>query len=219
VYYNAAMHFLIFAGGELHPGPAVNDVIKQFAKVIAADSGALTAVSLDIIPDFVIGDLDSIDDKTVVFLKRKGTKFEKHPKEKDVTDTELAVAFAIKNGATTITILGGVAGDRIDHVLANVFLTQQYSMPIKYVDGASFMWFAKGHEEKITGNPGDILSLIPLTGIEGISTNGLKYVLKNGRLAVGKSRSVSNVFTRKEVTIRFEKGRLLIVHTLQIGNG
>ncbi|HVA96185.1 MAG TPA: thiamine diphosphokinase [Candidatus Acidoferrales bacterium] len=206
------MHYGIFAGGELHPGTAVTQVLSQFDKVIAADSGAAIAISQEIKPDIIIGDFDSIDNVTLTSLKN--VKQVRFPSEKDATDTELAVDFAIHHGATKITILGGIAGDRIDHILANIFLPEQYNVPIFFVDAGSVLWFSKGPEEKITGIPGDLLSLIPLTKIEGITTTGLKYVLKNEKLYVGKSRSVSNVFLKPNAIVRWTKGHMLIIHTL-----
>jgi thiamine pyrophosphokinase len=208
------MHVGIFSGGELHPGQAVTNVLSEFDKIIAADSGASTAIAFNRKPAIVIGDFDSIDEETAALLQKKDTEFIRFPKEKDATDTELAVDFAIKYGATTITILGGIAGDRIDHILANIFLSEQYKVSIKYVDADSIMWFAEGFEENIIGTPGDILSLIPLTAIEGITTTGLQYVLKDDKLFVGKSRSVSNVFMKPDVTVRWRKGRLFLIHTL-----
>jgi thiamine pyrophosphokinase len=212
------MHVGIFTGGELHQGRSVAEVIKQFDNVIAADSGAAIAVSLGMIPDFVIGDLDSIDEKTVFLLNREGTKFEKHPGEKDATDTELAIDFAVKNGATTITILGGTSGNRIDHILANVFLSTQYTVPIYFIDGDSTMWLGKRPEEKIKGSPGDILSLIPLTNIDEITSTGLQYVLESETLYRGKSRSVSNMLSGPIATVKWEKGELFFVHTERLQN-
>ncbi len=208
------MHIGIFAGGELHPGEAFAKGIKQFDKVIAADSGAANALALDIIPDYVIGDFDSIDKKTLSRLKKKGTEFVRFPSIKDATDTELAVDFAVSNGAKNITILGGIAGNRIDHVLANIFLSEQSNIPIKFIDASSVLWFAKNNEQVIKGAPGDLLSLVPLSQIEGITANGLQYALNNEILKLGKSRGVSNVFVKQEVVIRWTKGRMLFVHTL-----
>lgn len=208
------MHVGIFAGGELHNGTVVKKIINQFDKVIAADSGAASAVALGVIPDYVIGDFDSIDEKTTELLRKKNTEFFRFPHVKNETDTELAVDFAVSLGATNITIAGGIAGDRIDHILANIFLTQHVSTPIKYIDSGSVLWRAKGYEEIIKGKPGDLLSLIPLSRIEGITTQGLRYSLNNDSLTRGKSRGVSNVFVKEEVAVRWKKGRLFFVHTL-----
>lgn len=213
--YNACMHVVIFTGGALQHGLAVTKSLSQFDKVIAADSGAASAVSLKITPDVVIGDFDSIDENTVVFLKKRNTEFIRFPKEKDATDTELAIDFAVKNGATKITVLGGAAGDRIDHVLANVFLPMQYSVPIFFVDADSVLWFANGpKKEIIKGRSGDLLSLIPLSQIEEIKTASLQYPLHNETLFVGRSRGVSNMFTQKEAEIKWKSGQLFIIHTL-----
>ena len=209
------MHVGIFTGGAVHSGLAVTTVLSQLDKVVVADSGAGLAVALKKMPDVVIGDFDSIDEETVGFLKKRKTEFVRFPKEKDASDTELAVDFAVKNGATKITILGGIAGDRIDHILANILLITHYDVPIFFVDADSILWFTKGPEKEIiTGKSGDLLSLIPLSQIEGIETSGLQYPLHNESLVLGKSRGVSNVFVRKEVEIKWISGQLFIIHTL-----
>jgi thiamine pyrophosphokinase len=210
------MHVGIFTGGELHPGLAIAAVLSQFDKIIAADSGANAANLLQLKPDYIIGDFDSIDPKTVAVLKEKNSEFVRFPREKDATDTELAIDFAIKKGATAITLLGGTAGDRIDHVLANVLLASRYQIPLFFVDADSILWLARGpKEEIINGRIDDLLSLIPLSQkVEGIRTTGLQYSLKNELLEQGTSRGISNVFTKKKAIVQWEKGQLLIIHTL-----
>ncbi len=65
------MHVVIFTGGELHQGLAVTKALSQFDKVIAADSGAATAVSLKITPDLVIGDFDSMMRRPFRFSRKE----------------------------------------------------------------------------------------------------------------------------------------------------
>ena len=70
--------------------------------VIAADAGADRLLKYNIIPDQVIGDLDSISDKA-------STKLEEwivSNKNIQKTDLEKAVDFAFEKGATKVTIIG-----------------------------------------------------------------------------------------------------------------
>lgn len=211
-WYNAAMQYVIFTGGVLHSGGAVITALAHFDKSIAADAGASSALSLGITPDYLIGDFDSIDDKTLALFK--DVEQVRFPEEKNETDTELAITFAIEQGATSITLLGGIAGDRIDHILANVLLLTQYTIPIVFVDANTTLWLAKGPaEEFIEGDIGDLLSLIPVSKtVEHIQTNGLQYALCDESLFLGKPRGISNVLNKQKASVSFTEGQLLITH-------
>ena len=84
--------------------------------VIAADSGYKTALDLKLPVDILIGDMDSLKCDIP-----KGIEVIKLPEEKDLTDTEAALALALEKGADNITIIGGI-GSRLDHTLASVGL-------------------------------------------------------------------------------------------------
>jgi thiamine pyrophosphokinase len=210
------MHFLIFSGGELNPGLAVRKALSDFDKILAVDSGAAHSEKFKLKPDFLVGDFDSIDKKVLDRLKAGKTKILQFPKEKKQTDTELGIKTAVEYGATEITILGGTAGDRVDHILANVLLSTQFTIPIKFTDSNSITWLAKGPKtEKINGGVHDLLSLIPLSQVvKGIQTEGLKYPLKNESLIFGKSRGISNEFLKKTINVKWAYGILVISHTL-----
>ena len=210
------MHYGIITGGAFQPGKTSKQTLSSIDFFIAADAGASTALSLGVDPDIFIGDFDSIDKKTLSILEKRKAKLIRFPKEKNETDTELAIDYAVKNGATKITIFGGIAGDRIDHILANILLPAQYSIPIFYVNANTTVWIAKGPAtETIDGAAEDLLSLIPLSTVTKIITDGLAYPLKSESLFLGKPRGISNVFIDKTATVSFKTGTLLFVHTLQ----
>ncbi len=208
------MHTVIFTGGKLTDGKPVRQALASADSVIAADSGALSALDMGVTPSVVIGDFDSLDTKHQAGLKAKGTKLIAHPVEKDKTDTELAIDYAVEEGAKHITILGGIEGNRIDHILANVFVVNGHDTPIRLINGETTVWRIKEpRTELISGSAGDRLSLLPLTqGVGGITTSGLKYALKDGLLKMGQSRGVSNVMTRKQASVTWARGVLLFVH-------
>ncbi len=209
------MHYGIITGGVLHPGTTIKKTLSSIDSFIAADAGATTALSLNINLSVVIGDFDSLDKQTLAILKQRKTKLICFPQEKNETDTELAIDYAVKHGATKITILGGIDGDRIDHILANILLPMHYDVPISYVNEDTMLWIAKGPEkETLNGTPGDLLSLIPLSeAVRGIATENLKYSLTYDTLFLGKPRGISNVFVEKTAAVSFKTGTLIIVHT------
>src|SRR5579872_1677192 len=202
------MRFVVVTGGDFTPTARAQEAIKQADRIIAADSGADTALQLGIYPSVVVGDLDSIglevkkkllkhgtqfvDMPTTLLSLPKGSTMPLDPSEKDQTDTELAINFAVQHGATEITIFGGIVGDRFDHIIANVLLSTAYSILIRFIAGNQMLWVSTGpSKQTIHGKKGDLLSLIPLSQkVVGITTDSLYYPLKNNTLMFGKPRGI-----------------------------
>jgi thiamine pyrophosphokinase len=210
------MHIVIFAGGALQPGKAFYRVIASADMIIAADSGAATALRYGCTPAIIVGDFDSLDPQLVERLRTGGSRIVSAAIEKNETDTELAVQFALEHGATAITLLGALGGPRFDHALANVLLLAGFdTVPITIVDGPSVCWLVKGPgSTTIDGQVGDLLSLLPLTtDAGGIHTSGLYYPLQAETLYFGKPRGVSNLLTQEHAAVSLESGLLLVIHT------
>ena len=92
--------------------------------VVAADGGARHATTLGLRLDRWVGDGDSIDPGDLAALAAAGVRVDRVAREKDASDTELAVLAAIEAGADELTIIGGLGGVRVDHALTNVALLQ-----------------------------------------------------------------------------------------------
>ncbi len=210
------MHVIIFAGGTVRPGKAVEQALESADMIIAADRGAATALQLGYIPSIVVGDFDSLEALSLQQLEARGSQIMRVAAEKDETDTELAVLTAIERGASAITILGALGGTRFDHTMANVMLLAGFESPnMRIVDGPSTCWLLRGPgSTEINGHSGDLLSLIPLTAeASGIRTTNLSYPLRNETLRFGKPRGVSNVLTTDHATVSLQSGLLLVIHT------
>jgi thiamine pyrophosphokinase len=209
------MHVVIFAGGTLRPGKAVESAIASADLIVAADSGASTALSYNCVPAFVVGDLDSLG-IPVQALENMGSQFVRALVEKNETDTELAIDIAIEQGAHTITLLGAVGGARIEHTMANVLLLVSYEkIPIRIVDGPSICWLVRGPgSTDIYGHSNDLLSLFPMAGdATGVQTTGLYYPLRKETLRFGKPRGISNALLQEHGSVALDGGILLVIHT------
>jgi thiamine pyrophosphokinase len=142
---------IIFTGGE-HPSCThTKNFIHSFNThsnfVIAADSGLLFCAECGFTPDIICGDFDSLlkmdttqdsdNDlkKQVCILQKKypSAKIKQWPKEKDYTDTQIALQEAVKNTTTKkntdCIILVGGDGGRSDHFLANLKLFEYQTTP------------------------------------------------------------------------------------------
>jgi thiamine pyrophosphokinase len=74
------------------------------------------------------------------------------------------------------------------------------------------VWLAE-RDAVIDGQPGDIVSLLPLSQrVTGITTEGLEYPLRGETLRLGPARGVSNVMLGKMARVAHRSGLLLIMH-------
>jgi len=209
------MDIWIFANGEIEEYGLLQERILAGSVIIAADGGLQHIRKMEMIPDVVIGDLDSVTNADLEWLKANSVEIIRYPADKDETDLELAISFAAKSKNSRIRIAGG-AGGRTDQLLGNIFLLLQPELSgidLKLDDGLEETFLIHSNT-KIKGSPGDVVSLLPLNGsAAGIKTTGLKYPLFGETLYPEKTRGISNVMLADLATIQLEKGVLLCVHT------
>ena len=212
---------VIFANGELRDIEAARTLLHPDDYLIAADGGANHLLQMGILPEVVIGDLDSISDDTLFELTSANVKIEQYSEDKDETDLELALRFAIELSPVAILVVGALGG-RLDQTIANLTLFADPTLSISDVrldDGVEEVLFCrpsakKGSQVEVRGKSGDLVSLIPWGGqVEGVSTGGLKWPLYGETLYSNKSRGVSNMMLDDVVSIEVETGLLLVVHT------
>jgi thiamine pyrophosphokinase len=188
-------------------------MIKDSDYIIAANGGSKHAKNFGVIPDVIIGDLDSIGKKDYLFFLNKGSKYKKYDVIKDKTDIQLAIEYAIESGFKEILLMC-LFGNRLDHMLANLFLLMKIvdaGISVKIVDEfQEIILIYKSGE--IEGDVGDVVSLIPLTPtVSGIKLLGLKFQPKNGRLKMADTLGISNVLTKKSAKITINNGKLLLI--------
>ncbi len=208
------MRAVVVANGPLPTHPFCQHLVEDNDLVICVDGGAGKALALGLMPEVVIGDMDSLEAPLREQLRAKGCRFIEYPSRKDETDSELAIRHALSLGATEIIMLG-MLGARIDHSLANIMLLtlpELEQVKVRLVEGCQEVFVIRD-EILIEGMPGDTLSLLPLSGdVVGVRTEGLEYPLHYGTLRFGAARGVSNVLTASRAKITVGSGLLLVVH-------
>lgn len=187
--------------------------------VIAADGGARHAAALGFQLDRWVGDGDSIDPGDLAALAAAGVRVDRVAREKDASDTELAILAAIEAGADELTILGGLGGVRVDHALTNVALLEHPALagrPARlYDERAARISLLRGPgEAELAGHVDDLVTLVPFGGAAvGVTTGGLRYPLREDTLDPGSSRGLSNVRTAARAGVSLRGGRLLVIET------
>ncbi|GAP07346.1 MAG TPA: thiamine diphosphokinase [Anaerolinea thermolimosa] len=211
---------LIFANGQLPDLSAAAALIQPDDLLIAADGGAHTLLALGKTPHAIIGDLDSLLPREASSLQQAGALILRYPPEKDETDLELALQYALQQGCTTIRVVGGLGG-RIDQTLANIFLLASPALSatdIRLDDGREEVFLIRS-AAILHGSGGDTVSLLPLgSPARGVTTGGLRYPLKDENLWPDRSRGVSNEMTEDEAFVRLSEGILICIHTRKAGN-
>jgi thiamine pyrophosphokinase len=204
------MSTAIFANGTIST-PEIYLPPETF--IIAADGGAKHCLKLKLTPQVVIGDFDSLTTNEIAALEEAGAKLIQHPTAKDETDLELALEHALKLGASEITLYG-LLGGRWDMTFANLLLlaAPHYAgIRFRIVDGETQVFILRGGEKlEIHGQPGDIVSTIPLSNeAHGVTYQGLEWPLVDATLHFGTTRGVSNVLVSSPATISINEGLLL----------
>lgn len=197
------MRGIIICGGNV--GEYIKNYINPDDFVICADSGYDHSKRFGIVPNIVIGDMDSTKFADIAEEKMI------YPKRKDFTDSELAIMYAEDMGFESVLIFGMI-GTRMDHSLANIGMISRIKNAV-IIDGNNEIYYAE-KEFSLKGKTGDIISIIPFCeDLFGVTTMGLDYPLENGTIKCGTSLGVSNVMTGNTCTITIEKGKALIIRS------
>lgn len=207
------MKVIIFTNGEYQNIVFYEEYLKEIKAdyLICADGGANFVRELDLKPDIIIGDMDSITAETRAFFKE--IRFECYSSQKDETDTELAINHAIKLGADKVIILGGL-GSRIDHCLANIYLLKRF-MDV----GIEAEIVNENNHIRLIGETtafhfpiGTLVSILPIGGdVEGLTITGFEYPITEGQMTIDKPYGISNVTSKNTQRIVFKKGILMVV--------
>ena len=176
--------------------------------IIAADGGYSTLTKLNIKPDLVVGDFDSLgsipENENVV----------KHPVKKDDTDTLLAVKIGLEKGYKTFIIYGAIGG-RLDHTVATIqtaaFVAENGG--IAYIcDDNHTVTAIKNSSIKFKDTAKGYISVFALSGIaKGVTIKGLLYELDNAEISPDFPLGVSNEFIGRDSEISVTDGVLTII--------
>ena len=207
---------LIFAAGEypdevcrFHDFLTEEDWEKERPFIIACDKGYEFANSLGYTPDLAIGDFDSLG------YVPNNVEVRVHPKEKNETDLELAIACGLAEGCDYFTVYGALGG-RLDHSIANINLAVRLVNQDKncvLIGKNESATVIKDGRVNFFGEKGTRFSVFPLDGdAEGVIIIGGKYPLKTAPIEKNQIFGVSNEINDfKEVKVIVSEGTLLVI--------
>lgn len=203
----------------LNGAPDSQGLIQEFAKradlVLAADGGAGYALEAGIVPDLVVGDMDSLGEDLARQVEERGASLERYPVRKDKMDGHLAVLAARERGATEAYLLCAAGGKfgalfAVPHIL---LAAERTGLRATVVADWGRMFVVEAGSRKLEGAPQDSVSIFPHSGLaSGVTLEGLCYPLVDARLEPGDTLGFHNELIGREARISVREGALLVVH-------
>ncbi len=224
------MRYIIVTGGPLKAEAAglINRLSAQCEDtvLIACDGGCDLLARHDIVPDLVVGDMDSITAEGLAFINEHNVFTEKYPVEKDWTDSEIALSKTTADPDDEVFLISPFGG-RFDHTIANIQLVMNHraeGRKIIYSDGITYCYPLSGEDHiEIDVSSFDrplSVSLVPWDfsrPVTGVTTSGLYYHLDGQDLTAGSSFSFSNHPDGKtgKISVNIRSGLLLVLLTFE----
>ena len=202
------MSGVIVTGGMAPEFDAVKDIFANASFIIAADSGLDTLSSYGLKADYVLGDMDSLKDKSLLdgFSKDKIQIFDE---AKDFTDTELAFNYLLQNNIAEIVIIGG-GGGRFDHQIALYSLFSRKKSPVLWITHEDRIYLVE-KEFSIEIERNTLVSLFPVGNNPcRMTSHGLKWELDKLNWSTGDS-GISNIALNETIMINMISGRLIMI--------
>lgn len=173
--------------------------------VIAADSGVDIANILGLKCDLAVGDFDSIENSDLL----NDIDCKTYPKDKDYSDTELAIKLAKEKGFEDYILIGGGEG-RMDHLFGIWTLFEKYGAPLCWMTRKDTSYLVKNKAIFTTSN-GETVSILPTTlnSSSKVNSDDLKWSLKDYPVN-NKSFSLSNEAIRGYINIEVKEDPVFI---------
>jgi thiamine pyrophosphokinase len=185
--------------------------------IIGADKGAETLFDRGIIPNVMIGDFDSINQAKMEILQKQVKEIIYANVEKDETDTDLALNYAVNLSPSKI-ILTGVSGGRLDHEEAakRSLLRVQLDNPtipciLENRNNRLQFLIEPNKEIRISKEYRYISFFAYSENIEGVTLHGVKYETENVPMPLMSSMFTSNEIVSADCSILFTNGICLMI--------
>ena len=187
------------------------DQLDNYDFIVAVDSGAEHAYKLFLKPDLIIGDLDSIDEKTIKRAEKDSIQILKYETNKNETDFELALKHVLDQSIKDITIIGGEYGE-IDHLFSvlTVIISYQNDELILWIHGNQSIIIPNSKKIKIGNNVK--FSILPFTDLKNLNISGAQWNLENENIKFGKSFTLRNVSIDKNIEVSVDDGKFCLIY-------
>ncbi|MCF2646627.1 thiamine diphosphokinase [Niallia circulans] len=208
----------IMAGGPKQYIPDLEKFPKDVCW-IGVDRGVMYLMEKSIPIYAAFGDFDSISQVELHKMEEKTGIIKRFKPEKDETDMELALLWAIKEGATVIRLFGSTGG-RLDHTIANLQLLlrgaiDNQNIKVEIIDKQNSVAVVQAGAYTIDRmSEYKYISFFPYsTKIVGLTLEGFKYPLVRRNLPASSTLCISNELIRETGTFSFDEGILMVIRS------
>ena len=202
-------NYLISIGGNSTSN--ILSIESNFDEIIAVDSGVEHLFKLSLDPNTLIGDLDSISEKSLDKVKKNGVDIIAFNSNKDQTDFELALNYLEGVDKSIIYIIGGESGE-IDHLLSIFLLipSKSFFENIIWVYGDKKIIFRQ--KLKLNVKKMSKFSIIPLSDLSNLSIDGAEWNLENKNIQFGETTTLRNVANKDEINVNCDTGVFAFIY-------
>lgn len=206
---------LLLLNGELPTPEEIREESVGYEFLVSADGASDILWQAGVIPDLIVGDLDSISKKARRIFEEKSVRFLRFSPEKDKTDGHLAVETLIEEGMKEIFVYGAMGG-RWDQSLGNLGLISQalkHDIDLVFLSSNNRMTCKKPGKYIFPYRRGWYFSLLAYSDrVEEIDLKGARYELRQAVIKKGETIGISNEY-RGDIKLSFKKGDLLIIES------
>lgn len=207
---------IIIGAGDLTVGSLPYNKDEDF--IIAADGGLMYCGVLELEPDLIIGDFDSVDEEykeaVAAIREAASSKVITLPTEKDDTDMLAAVKYGLDLGYDKFRLYGANGG-RLEHTIANIQLLKylkERNATGYIMDGTGMILLAQNETIRFRHTMEGYVNIFSLNEkAHGVTIRGLKYELDYATLTNGMPIGISNEFIGVQSEVTVEDGTLLII--------
>jgi thiamine pyrophosphokinase len=209
----------ILGGGPVDLLPDFTSYPEKDIVWVGVDRGVYTLLSKGIKPDMAFGDFDSVSNEEFAFIEESVSNLKRFKPEKDETDMEYALNWAVDQKPDIIRMFGATGG-RLDHMFANIQLLvnpikEKQHVGIEIIDQKNIIFLKEPGVytvEKMSSKK--YVSFIPIThDVKGITLRGFKYPLSDCHIQLGSTLCISNELISDCGTFSFSEGILMVIRS------
>ena len=197
---------LLILNGEIKNKSLAKNLVKSNDLIIATDGSYDKIAKLNIVPDIIMGDLDSISSipKNIRIIKKTN---------QNESDFEKALIWLKKNNYSEISIVG-ITGGRTDHLFINFALVYKYFQELNLTIYANneIIRILTPDKYMINGEKNDLFSILALPKVKNLIIKGAKYSINEKEFEIG-SQGLSNEFLSNNIEISFTSGLIAFIRS------
>ncbi len=204
----------IILGGDNNGTKYFRDEILKADKIIACDRGADYLYDLEIKPDVLIGDMDSINKNVYNYFINNNVSLKVYNSIKDQTDDYIAFRYAFREYSCSALNVYAFEGGRMDHFISILMNAERAISKGERINfrGENYTIYSFMNDMKLNTKRGENISIFTFSEATTGNCDGLFYNISNRKFRHCESIGISNKAIKNKVFISIQKGKLTLFH-------